>query len=413
MENELGTFLRNNSQSSLKKENEQWIVESPWDDESIHLYIQEKQEIYDCLNNLVLPYKFTALYHSDLKCLEFIYTLQSKDANFEDDNFEFIFDSVTYKCSYKDSSDRLLLVANVFRPSGKETNLGYRNLFLLNAYTQSLSSTENIEPPFPSPDFENLKPISFFIEGIEVYDEQKLVSLAKHLNFYMSYYDRKAPNIIIHPDRDNSGKPNPQLQLIDQRFPSRIQAQSKDPFLIDLALSARESGIRLKYLYSYQILEYAAFYFLEEDVKRKVTMLLKSPVLLSKTEEICRNILDAITDIKQNDEAKINKVVETFTDPEIIWKEIQENIDFFSNPTEFDGGFRLSPLISSNTTIEAFKSTWIPKVPDTLRKIRNALVHGRESRLGLIIAPGTKNNLKLRPWVPLIQRISEQVIIFN
>ncbi|GAI28193.1 unnamed protein product, partial [marine sediment metagenome] len=37
---------------------------------------------------------------------------------------------------------------------------------------------------------------------------------------------------------------------------------------------------------------------------------------------------------------------------------------------------------------------------------------GRESRLGLIISPTENNDLKTSPWIPVIRRIAEQVIVF-
>jgi hypothetical protein len=120
-----------------------------------------------------------------------------------------------------------------------------------------------------------------------------------------------------------------------------------------------------------------------------------------------------MSDIRQSDEAKLSKIVETRCFPEVVWKELQQDLSYFSKKQEFDGGFNIEPFISADMTFESFSAMWIPKTPDTLRKIRNALVHGRESRLGASISPTEANEIKIRPWIPVIRRIAEQVIIFG
>lgn len=141
--------------------------------------------------------------------------------------------------------------------------------------------------------------------------------------------------------------------------------------------------------------------------------ILSTPDIHADPDKYIPGLLDTAVQSRQADEAKLNKVVETRCSPETVWKELQQNLSFFTKKQEFDGGFVIEPFISEDMTLESFSSMWIPKTPDTLRKIRNALVHGRESRLGGTIAPTRDNDLKIDPWVSVIQRIAEQVIIFG
>lgn len=77
----------------------------------------------------------------------------------------------------------------------------------------------------------------------------------------------------------------------------------------------------------------------------------------------------------------------------------------------------LEPIISEDTTIKSFSEGWYSRTAATLRNalrsIRNALVHGREKRFGPVIAPTRGNDRKIDPWLPVIRRIAEQVIIFG
>jgi hypothetical protein len=43
----------------------------------------------------------------------------------------------------------------------------------------------------------------------------------------------------------------------------------------------------------------------------------------------------------------------------IYLPEISANEDFFCEPTEFEGGFSLPPLIKKGWSVEGFKGVWI------------------------------------------------------
>lgn len=408
---QLAPFLNQNPYSKIQKKGKFYYVTNPWNDESISFLLEDnsQSDLIAALNNLILSPSFTALYHLDSNTMEYIYTLLDKNNPLLSRQFEFTVDDKTYYCRFEDASERLLLLSKLFRAK-EESGTNYRNLISLSIYMnpkfrESLKSQEDF--------FLERKPASFFVRRFEKFEDDKIVEISKYLNFFILYYDRESPYIIIHPTKSDKPEPTKPLRFVETDFPQKISTSYKDPFLLDLALAANEVPIRLKFLYYYQILEYAAFYYLDSDIKRRMLQIIHTPDIHANPDKYIPRILDTVADMHQSDEAKLNKIVETGCPPDIIWKELRQNLPYFSERQEFKGGFVIEPFISEDMTLESFAAMWIPKTPDTLRKIRNALVHGRESRHGLFIAPTRDNNLKISPWIPVIRRIAEQIIIFG
>jgi hypothetical protein len=113
------------------------------------------------------------------------------------------------------------------------------------------------------------------------------------------------------------------------------------------------------------------------------------------------------------DEAKLNAVINQVVDPADLWKDIEVEREFFSADVEFEGGFTVPALLKKDWKLEDFKSAWHPKFADSLRKIRNALVHAREARQAKGIAPTGANLAKLRPWTRAVANAATQAIIYR
>ena len=67
-----------------------------------------------------------------------------------------------------------------------------------------------------------------------------------------------------------------------------------------------------------------------------------------------------------------------------ICDELQLNADYFSQEQNFDGGFSTQPLLP-NGKIDATMDIRALKLRERLEKIRNVLVHARESRENCVI----------------------------
>jgi hypothetical protein len=166
-------------------------------------------------------------------------------------------------------------------------------------------------------------PISFFIEGLESYDESLLIEISKHLNFYTDYFDRNSPTILIHTRPLSSEIAEEPVQFIAGAFPNIIVGKSKDSLLLDLMFAASQSDVRMSYLYYYQVIERAAYFHLSDITKSTLNKILNSPDIQTNTGTYIDRILETvIQDSKSDDDTKIERVIKSLCNPAILWKEI-------------------------------------------------------------------------------------------
>jgi hypothetical protein len=407
----LSEFIRTNPSSKVRQDAKKIVIELPWNDASLELTFRGPRLAGDaaCLNLLVLPERFNAIYHRDRRCIEYIFSdLFDTDDPMPSQKFAFRWGSHDYRCHYGPASDRLLFLARAFRPLRSSGSFSdYRHLEQLHDFQLQDKLPKELRDFYKSQ-----VAISFFVNDVENYDEELFVDLAKHLNFYLSYFDRSSPQIDIvasvPPSAPNAARPQkPEI------VPPLITAVDLDPFLLDLNLAAKVGSARLRILYYYQILEYAAFYWVEDSVKSAICRILQAPDLQSNLDEYFPKLIEALVPTRQNDEHKIRRVIECRVDPKIIWSEISLNLDYFSTGHTFEGGFRLEPVVSADTTEEAFSKMWSPKLFETIRAVRNSLVHARESRTEAVISPTINNSRLLTPWIPVVRRMAEFVTIYD
>jgi hypothetical protein len=398
----LNTFLTNNPYSAVELLDKFLVLSKPWNDESLILVLSRKArgKTIGVLNNLILPPKFTAIYHIDTNTMEYIYTRLKPDHPITSRQFIFNLDNKQYSCKFDKASERLMtLVDNYARARDSRTD--FRNLIYLEEADVEEESTSA-----------GMVPFSFYVSGFQKYDENEILEVSKYLNFFMQYYDRRSPIILIHSLAEYP-ETLPLLEFIEGGFPNTISTRRKDPFLMDLILAACDVGSRLQFIYCYQLLEYAAFYYVDDEIRRELTQIVSAPDIHSNPEKYVARVLETTSDIRLDDEAKVNRLIKTTCKPEVIYNEIEHNKSYFCKQTEFEGGFTIEPFISEDTTLESFSAMWHPKTADTLRFIRNALVHGREKRFGRVISPTAKNDILIRPWCCIARRIAEQVVLFG
>lgn len=406
----LDAFLKNNPDANIELEGERCIVAKPWADESVALEIGPKNsELISALNGLILPPQLTAIYHIDTAEYEFVFSVRPLSDPLWSRSFEFLHGGVTYNCKYGDSSPRLLAVGAAASPRSPWSPTDHRNLRPYRDYCH----IEEL-PKFQKQYFARRKPMSFFFGPAPAVSPDDLADIARHLNFFMFYQDRHTPIVVIHRPEDKHAaifeKPD---EPDTPPFPSIIVASQIDPYILDLWGAANQAGTRLSFIYYYQILEYASFYFVEEQVRRKVARILKRPDILASLETCTAQLLDEIVEYRQPDEQKLNAVVNQSVDPRKVWEVVAKYSAYFAESHDFDGGFKSSQLIRKEWSAEDFVASWMPKLPDALRKIRNALVHSREHRMGQVIAPTRANLDRLFPWVKVIEEVACEVALYR
>lgn len=380
-----------------------------WNDDSFTLSIPtNKLELDDLKANLkeiCLPYSFSAIYHKSSNKLEFVFTVFSEKTRWQGRSFNFAFVGETFKCSYGPSSKVLLCIARNLNPIFSTTATNYRGLLEYNFFLQSKT------PKSGKVKKRNLKPVSFWIEGIKEWDNVKMISLAKHINFYMRYFDRLTPTINIHDEQIETATKT--FTGLFDSFPKEIRAHRMDPTILDLSATAYKNvNPFLKFLYLYQVIEYAAFYFRPEEIDQKLRRILLAPHTGSHLNSAMNEIMELVASTKgdNTDDAKFDALVKYYADPKLIWKAIEHHKAYFSTGHTFDGGIQVDQLINKDWEYSDFLLTAETLGPK-FRKIRNSIVHARDKRNPSAISPTTANSDRLRPWIDLLSIISNQILI--
>jgi len=228
----------------------------------------------------------------------------------------------------------------------------------------------------------------------------------------MEFFDTSTPFIIIHQKAEPTEKET-QLTFPLDEFPTKINAKHIDDFLLDTIMNARVGSPSQRFLRYYQVLEYITFYFIKSDMQRKLFRIISSPDSLNNPSKLANIVLDVLSEDKASDEQKMVSMFKEILEPSIIWKYIDNNRTLFCEELSFDGGFTTKSLCLEHWKEEDFLSSWIPKLPDALRQMRNALVHGREARMSRVISSSRANEMKMRRYVRLIHLIALQAVAYS
>ena len=409
----LKNFQTNNKHSKCSIDRGLVTIETPWGSEcsSLVFDINNKKTIH-ALNNFIFPPYFDMAIHVDTNLAELFFGFIPSDKDpykqYISHEFEFYFDGIQYECFYKEPSENFYEIVKSFKRlyNDKEDILTPQ----LDVYKDSLKIGDL--PPNAKLFFSKRVAKNFYIKASKPFTQINIVKLARNLNFAMRYYDRRSPLVIIRAekeaDQDNKIEWS---RFIEKKFPKSISIEPLDDFMLQLIEVARITNYRFAFLYYYQVIEYAGFYFIDNKAKKDLRQLLRDPTMISCEEDKLTQLFALISDMNHADDAKMKRVIEEYCNPTVIWNEIINDKDFFTQEIKFDGGFEISALISKDTTVESWKAMWMPKLYDTLTKIRNCLVHARERRQCSVISPTKSNNYKIKRYLPVIARISEQITL--
>ena len=382
-------------------------IERPWDDESIAITVPDNPEsLAEALRHVFLPERLTALWHSDTKQLEVIWTAYQPSPSQRDivgRKFDFEFRQHTYLCEFKKSSERLIEIAKNFMPQTMSTT-NHRNLISFYNYSKA---PDNVRDKFGLDE-----PRSFWVSDLH-WNEGKVLDLLAHLNFYLTYYDDRCPTVSIHPPNSIFIKNHSKVRYIADKFPEHISASEMNENILNFWDNSRGDPPATRFINFYRIIEFASHYFVDYDTRREVMRLLSEPNIREKLPTIVDRITDALGP-KRNDEVpKFKGIVNRCVSKKLIWREINLNPDSFTKETKFDGGFTLKALISEKETEEAFAAKNLDQVCDAMRKIRNALAHGRDQETGGVISGTARNFQLLTPWVHLAGTIAGEVALYK
>lgn len=409
MDKYLDVFLENNKGCEIKIEEGYYVFNNPWCDNTFILKFKEGDD-FKGFESLCFPKEFYAIYHQEEGMYEFFYAPIKNNECYIDRAFEFNYEILPFVGKYSEPTDIFIRIAKSFvEIDNSQTE--YRNLIKFRDYYNQ----ENLPDLFKRY-FSDKKPINFFIKG--PFRDLKIthIDFFKHVNFYMSYYDRKTPQIQIIDADDYSEVAKYQLPCLSVvgAFPNHIAMRCIDEVLLGLLTVAMYTrDLRLKYIFYYQVLEYCSYYYIEANLRRRLNNVIRNPDVVYNSEKYCQVIIDEFRgNIKYSDDGKrLGKLINDYCAVSDIKIEIMENIEFFKESVEFDGGFKIVGIIKDPKDLDSSSSDIIDKIKLNIEKIRNVLVHVRESRENKVILPSKRNNMLLAPYTYLIRRIAEIVAL--
>jgi len=408
MDKSLEKFNKLNDSSTVKEETEHINIEKAWNDDTFFLRFK-KDESFQLFENLILPKEFSALFHKDKNLYEFIFTPLKQDDEILSRKFEFVFNGKTFKAYYDKPSDVFIQIAKAFRETESSSVTDYRNLLKFRDFYR-----QDTLPEFVKRYFKDRIPVNFYIEGAFNEIKTEHIDIFKHLNFYMAYFDRSTPQIVLFDSEDSTEKEKYNIPCLskENNFPTIINIRDIDQVLLDLMHVAKNTqNIRLKYIFYYQVLEYCSYYYLNNDLKRKLNNIVRNPDILNSSDKYAQYIVEEFKNFfKPNDDSqKLEKLIIDFCDYPDIKNELLANYEYFINGIEFDGGFKIPGIINTKECIENPPKNIMTNIKSNIEKIRNVLVHIRESRENKVIHPTERNNRLLIPYLYLLRRIAEVV----
>lgn len=411
----LKEFQENNPHCKIAIEEDSLVLQNPWGSDDSRLSFELTDiEIIEELNSIVFNPQFDAIIHQDRNEVEFIYGYIHPDKepwkSHLNRQFNIHFSGTDFECRFAEPTERLFKIASRVRRFPSDS--GERVVPQL-MYFRDSQRLDDL-PPRATEYFSKRVPRSFFLKTGNPILSIDLEETARHINFLMHYYDRRSPVIEMRIDSEETSCENVRpKRFCEGEFPTSFAMNKIDDFILQLIEVARNTTPRFAFIYYFQIIEYAGFYFIDEKVKKTLRHLLKDPTLVTCPDTKIHELFAAFSDLAHNDDGRMKKVIEECCDPAVLWQDIENDRVFFSSQIIFDGGFTLPPLISNDSTKDSWSTMWMPKLYDQLTKIRNCLVHAREKRHSNVISPSKANNCRIERYLPLIARLAEQIALKN
>lgn len=385
------------------EKNDSKIVRTLWNDSSFS-FIFDKEEDTLFLDDCVFNDELFAIYHKTTQKYEFIFLPLSKKI---ERSFEYIYQGHTYKLYYGKPTENFRKLLSHFEMNE------------IDDISDRAYSLMNFDIFYSKAEESALTPINFFVEGdFDKIPFEEHLAFFKHVNFMMSYYDRKTPTILIFNKKKNNVEDESIIEepckLKTQTFPKIINGNKIDTTLLELYEAARSANsVRLQYIFYYQILEYCSYYYIENDLKRKIANIVKNPDILN-TDMYSQKIIEIYSEYfrsNKEESKRMERLICDFCEYNDIKQELETNSKSFIEDICFDGGLVIKGIFNKKEDIDNPPKEVLPSIRKNVEKIRNVLVHAREARENVVITPTQRNSYLLGPYLFLLRRIAELVMI--
>ena len=403
--------LRSNNPKSIFDNKRKYLtINNLWNDNTFKISIDKTTFPVDKLCDCVFLEELVAIYHKGEDKIEFIYSVCDPTDAILKRKFDYNYDGKSFKCYFDTSTIQLEIIAKGFEPLLTPEKSNHRNL---REFKDFYSVTK--QPTYIKDYFKNKKPFSFFIKGKLGSFKNDFTELIKSINFYFTFYDRESPLLILLQKESLKEEFKTPCYSLFDTFPSVINGRKIEITILDILYTAHKTeDIRLQFIFYFQILEYCSYYYLENSIRQKLFNLLKQPDINVRAVDYSKNIIEDLQDHfsrHKDDAKKMEKTISTFCCIDDIKYEIEENCDFFCKEIEFDGGLKIPKLFNDKNGVNAMTENTLNTIRGNIEKIRNVLVHLRESRENKVILPTNKNDSLLLPYLFVVRRLAEKVAI--
>lgn len=396
-----------------------YVLKNLWGEEDIVIPLTKNENSFlSKLSNITLPKFLVAIYHEDLDEYEFIFQPLNKEDKYARYNFDFVYNGNAYSARFDNPSEEFKTIATHTYCSNEESEKSHRNIpQYFKFYGKDSSNLPEVMRLRLNLIYQDKIAVNFFIKGnFRLLSIEEQIKLFQHLNLMLFYNDRKSPQIIIIQD-DNNIESYPIPRCIDKSaLPAKLNIKKLQDNLLDLLITARNAPTsRLQYLYYFQVIEFCTYYFLTTDIKRKIQDILEDPSLLSNTDQHTQKLINIIQDDyynKRTEDDRLKCMFREYCSYDDIKEEIDQNFKYFENDIEFKGGYIVNKLFKEYSKINKNPDN-VPSIMDNIYnniiKIRNVLVHARESHQNTSISPCTENENQLKPYLYIVQRMAEVI----
>jgi hypothetical protein len=230
----------------------------------------------------------------------------------------------------------------------------------------------------------------------------------------MRYYDAFSPMVLTHLIPSENINHQPIERFGYGPFPKLIESKLIDETLLHFWSASTLGGDPVRrFIYSYQVLEYCSFNFIEDGIKKSIRKTLAAPNATADVDQLTERVIALVGESKMPEQQKSVNLIKAYVDPKLIWREVRRNLPQFVKKTDFDGGFVLPEFLKENATFEEFERNFANNFIDTLRSIRNALSHAKEQKSQAVITPTVRNFQRLQPWVSLVALAAQEVMVYR
>lgn len=325
-----------------------FVLRHPWGDSTLVLIvpssIQDARNLAAALEKVDFPSSYSGILHRQPRALEVFWTafkMREKHDEIKTRSFYIWWRGRKRECRFGPASQEAMTIAAAIAPIAAPSHTDHRNIMSFHYHAHGYDIPHMGDP------------VCFRIDCSGI-DDIDLDDYLRTVNFYMTYYDRETPRILIHesgPLRNESLKP----RYTEGAFPSEIVANGVDPSVTSFWLGSFETrDPAMKYLLHYRLMEYLSLSYVKSEQRRHLIDILRRPHLISSTEGAAAEIASLFaSQVRETDRLKL--FISETVSPDKVWKVLEMNKDYFCTDTDFDGGHTIKKVINANSTLDSME----------------------------------------------------------